>query len=93
MDDPRTHLDMMRDLLVHAKEREWFGAWETCSRSCCQKYHTRCSECGVDEGDYDKPESYRKHKPECRLAALILEAETYLEVEDKLAEEREAAHG
>ena len=89
--EPRTHLDMMRDLFGHAQAREWVGAHESCSRGCCEKWHVRCSDCGADEGDYKKPESYRKHKEGCKLAPLILEVETYLEVEQTLAEEREAA--
>jgi hypothetical protein len=97
MDDiiePRTHLNMIRDLLAFAEEHKWVEGTGGCGRGCCTTTYVRCPECHADQGSYHKNrETYRKHEPGCKLAALILECTTYLEVEDALALEREYADG
>ena len=82
--EPRTTADIVRDLLAVVEEHEWV-------------YHeTRyglgvntCPECDADEGEHGK-EGYRVHEPGCRRAAIILEARTFLEVEQELADAAEA---
>lgn len=92
MEEPRTHVNMMRDLLERVTAHEWVSGYERCPRNCCDDYFHRCSECEADAGDQHKnPEKYKQHKPGCQLAALILEVEAYLSIEEKLQEEREEA--
>jgi len=88
-DEPRTNLDIIRDLIDKVKEHEWVEHYQRCGRGCCGEWSTRCDSCHADEGDYAKPETYRQHKEGCQLAALIAEAEAYLRVEERLADERE----
>jgi hypothetical protein len=88
---PRTNADILRDLLDRVKENEWVEQYTRCGRGCCGDWTTECPSCKVEQGDDYRSETYRQHKPGCQLAALILEAETYLSVEEKLEAEREAA--
>jgi hypothetical protein len=90
MIEPRTNTDIIRDLLSELQEREWVEVRRAgCQRGCCgDVYTTECTSCGAEEGDY-KSETYRHHKPGCKLGALILEAETFIRIEDQLQEERE----
>lgn len=90
-DEPRTHLDIMRDLLEFAQDHEWVDEDVYCGRgcNCLRGSHTICPECKAEKGQYGT-EQYRQHEPGCRLHALILEAETYIDVEQQLEAERQA---
>lgn len=90
--EPRTNTDIMRDLLEHVQRHEWVEHYQRCGRGCCGEWETTCPSCDAPEGDYDK-DDYQTHKPGCRLAALILEAETFIRIEEQLAEERELQQG
>lgn len=82
--EPRTTADIVRDLLARVEGHVWIEHYERCSKGCCGKWSTTCTSCGADEGDYDDPNDYQQHKEGCRLKALILEAETFLAVEEEL---------
>lgn len=85
-EDPRTMVDIVRDLLEMVKEKEFTTDQVRCSRSCCYEWWTSCSECSAKEEGYKEPE---KHDDDCKLAALIKEAEGYLNVEEDLLLEQE----
>lgn len=82
MNEPLTSPDLIRDLLEALRSREWVEVYERCRRGCCGEWHTRCTDCGDDEGS---------HKEDCTLKALIVRAEAFLAIEEQLAEEREQA--
>lgn len=86
MDSLRTHADLVRDLLEIAISTEWETTYERCGRGCCGEWKTRCPSCGQDEES--EADGYRTHKPGCRRAALILEAEAFLNVEEELNQEK-----
>ena len=73
MNEPRTHLDMMRDLVATLREREWMPGqvWRG------DGYDPGCPECEalepVREGE--------GHREGCKTAALLVEAEAFLRVE------------
>jgi hypothetical protein len=71
--EPRTHLDMMRDLVAALRDREWIQGHVWCGDG----YDSGCSECEAltptKEGE--------GHKPGCKTAALLVEAEAFLRVE------------
>ena len=80
MDEPRTLLDMMEDLLQFARDRQWSGQRNT-SCHCHPDYHNACPECHVFEykpGVYDEQSD---HAPDCKLAALIREVDAFLTAE------------
>lgn len=82
MDDPRTHVDIMRDLLGMVREHEWISVTHYCGRGChCVRgYGVECPTCDGAEPN---------HKPGCPRAALILEVEAYLEVEEEIERRKE----
>lgn len=82
-DEPRSTKDIIRDLLEFAQEHEWVMEMTTCGHGCCHKWETHCPSCGEEKG----PDA--KHKPDCRLAATIKEAEAYLAVEYEIEHRRE----
>jgi hypothetical protein len=88
--EPLTSPDLIRDLLGALRDREWVEVYERCPRGCCGDWHTRCTECDADQGNYKDPD-YQKHKEGCRFKALIVRAEAFLAIEEQLAEERERA--
>ena len=91
--DVRTHNDITRDLLEALKERTWVEERILKHCNCCNDtWETCCSSCGAPEGDgyHGNWENFRQHKEGCALAALILEAETYLRIEEQLQQEQEA---
>lgn len=73
MSNPRTHLDMMRDLVAATREREWMPGQVWCGDG----YEPGCPDCEaptpVKEGE--------GHKPDCATARLLIEAEAFLRVE------------
>lgn len=85
-EEPRTHLDIIRDLLEFTQDREWTGETNT-SCSCHPEYARSCPECGSLE--YPHKGDPRTHTENCRLAKLISETEAYLRIEEGLAQERE----
>jgi hypothetical protein len=89
MDDIRTNVDIVRDLLEHVEHHTWVEHYKSCGRGCCGETVTICGTCGADEGDDEKPDEYQKHKPDCRLAKLIAEAEAFIRIEEQLEYERE----
>lgn len=72
--DPRTYLDMMRDLAAALREREWMPGQVWCRGGGTE---AGCPECEaptpVQEGE--------GHKPGCKTAALLVEVEAFLRVE------------
>ncbi len=94
MIEPRTTTDIMRDLLDALKEREWVEVRHSKGCGCCpDTWETECTSCGAEAGGTLNAKGHweesREHKPGCNLAALILEAETFIRIEEQLAEERE----
>lgn len=88
--EPRTNLDIFRDLLAALKDREWVEVRHAKPCNCCHDtWETECSSCGAEAGDYMNDDNYKQHKPGCTLAALILEAETFIRIEEQLEEQRE----
>ena len=84
MSEPRTHLDMIRDLLGHVEE--WSERYAPDPRGGgFGKWETACPTCEAKDDHHDA--RTREHKPGCVLAALLLEVNTYLEVEEQLAAE------
>jgi hypothetical protein len=80
--EPRTTLDIMRDLLCIAEEYEWVMVDNYCGRGChCYKGST--SECPTCKGEEPN------HKPDCQRYALIKEANAFLSVEETPLEEAE----
>ena len=86
--EPRTTVDIMRDLLEVVQEKEFTTEQVRCSRSCCYDWWTSCSECSAREEGYKEPE---KHDDDCKLAALIKEAEGFIKVEEDILDEQEVA--
>jgi hypothetical protein len=94
MIEPRTNTDIIRDLLSELQEREWVEVRRSKGCNCCpDTWETICTSCDAEvAGGYDPRGRWvesRDHKPGCKLAALILEAETFVRIEDQLQEERE----
>jgi hypothetical protein len=83
--EPRTTLDIMRDLLRFTEEYEWSGRENTACH-CHPEYTSACPECHVIEGEHGK-DRYRTHSPDCRLHALIKETDAFIRVEESLQEE------
>ena len=80
--EPRTPADMIRDLLKHVEE--WSERYVPCPRGGYHgNWETTCLTCEADGEDWRE----REHKPGCSRAALLLEARTYLEVEQQLEDE------
>jgi hypothetical protein len=94
--EPRSTSDIVQGLLTLLQEHEWVERYRRCGRGCCGEWETICSSCDADEGKYGT-DDYRKHKPDCQLAACIREAEAFLRVEETLASEQatvvEAGYG
>lgn len=90
-DEPQTSADIVRELLEALEERVWVETNDGgCSRGCCQpKHFIACSECRAREGDWRDQETYRQHKPECKLNALIVKSEAFLQAEEELARMRD----
>jgi hypothetical protein len=87
--EPRTVTDIMRDLLSELQDREWVETRISRGCNCCRdEWEIQCRSCGAEAGDYAS-EDYCTHKPGCKLAALILETETFIRIEEQLQEERE----
>lgn len=81
--DNRTTVDILRDLLEHVRENEWQEKYTLYSCGCCGEWETKCRVCDACAGEYGD-DNYRSHNPECKLAALILEAEAFLTVEGEI---------
>jgi len=81
---------LIRALADSLRDREWVNEYERCPRGCCGEWHTRCSWCGADEGDYAEP-GYRTHKDGCGLKALLDRAEATIAAEEQ-ERQREEAH-
>lgn len=80
-DEPRTTVDIMRDLLGFVEEHEWVEVTHYCGRGChCVRGSGE--ECPTCEGE--KPH----HKPDCRRAAIIRETEAFIAAEEQLELDR-----
>jgi hypothetical protein len=75
-EEPRTHIDMMTDLLQHVVEGQWRDKRNTSCR-CCPEYVPCCPECGVDE-------SVGEHEATCSLRRLIEEVRAFLRAEAEI---------
>jgi hypothetical protein len=87
--EPRTVPQIVSDLLQVVVDQQWSG--ETNSACHCHPvYRACCPKCFVEQ--YDHNDAYQRnpnpHKDDCPLQKLITETTAYLEVENKLAEER-----
>lgn len=85
--EPRTTTDLIQDLLNFVERQEWSGQVST-GCHCHPEWHDACPECRAFETPpshfrSEKVES-RQHEPGCKLAALIQEAEAYLNAEEEL---------
>ena len=81
--EPRTTLDLVQDLLNIAREHEWIEVRHYCPRGCCYEgTKMECPSCDAVE-----PE----HKPDCKRAELLREADAFIAAEEVL--EREKADG
>lgn len=89
MVEPRTTVDIVRDLIAVVLESEWTPIWDSCCRCSgdCQCKADGCRECGGYKRD-DPP-----HETGCKVSALITEAEAYLRVEEAFEGERAAKAG
>jgi len=78
--EPRTTLDIMRDLLRVAEEHEWIVVDHYCGRGChCSEgSSSQCPTCkGVEPN----------HKEGCQTHALFKEMDAFIRVEESLQEE------
>lgn len=76
-EEPRTNADILRDLLAATKEREWVATYTRCGHGCCGDWSYTCSGCNGHEPNHEK---------DCRIAALIQEAEAFLRAEEEALE-------
>ncbi len=74
--EPRTNLDIIRDLLSFVENNQWQEREVGCGRGCCSKWKTLCPECDQEEE--------KGHGEGCRVAKLIKEAEAFIIVEEEL---------
>lgn len=87
-DEPRSNVDIIRDLVDFLQPFEWQLKYERCPRGCCREPVTKCTECGAtvpDPPDLLEPQvpEEPKHKEGCRLDKTLREAEAFLRVEEK----------
>lgn len=82
VDEPRTTVDIVRDLLGFVQEHEWAEVTHHCGRGChCVRGHSvECPTCDAEQPN---------HKDDCRLAASIREAEAFIAAEEWLEQERD----
>jgi cytochrome c553 len=73
-EEPRTHVDMIRDLRALVAEREWVTVREGCFRGCCSENVDRCARCSGKDGT---------HTEDCGVPRLLLETEAFLRAEDE----------
>lgn len=77
---PRTHVDIIRDLYTFLKDQEWEDSQrDEHSCSCHPEYKKACICCFA----YENPEhsDANTHDAGCRLDALLKETEAFLAVE------------
>ncbi len=73
MSEPRTCLDMMRDLVATVREREWMPG---------QVYSGDSMDPGCPECEAPEPvKEGEGHKSGCKTVALLTEAEAFIRVE------------
>ena len=89
--EPRSHLDIVSDLLQLAIDGEWSGQVNTACH-CHPEYAACCPECGALEYEHHRhfgeKRAHGEHEVNCKRQALINETRAYLRVENNLAEER-----
>lgn len=86
MTEPRTVNHILSDLLRLVVNDEWSGEVNVVCH-CHPQYVECCKECKTTQ--YKRGTSIEnEHKPDCARYLLIKEARAYLEVENKLADER-----
>ena len=81
--ESRTTKNIVDDLLQFVYGHEWVEQYFACGMGCCGEWKTICPSCGADQGIY-RSENYQKHESDCKLAALIKEAEAYVIVENEI---------
>lgn len=81
MEEPRTNVEILRDIIEYLGEQEWLGQYERCPRGCCRDWVYKCSEC-------DTHQSEGKHKEGCRFERMLREGRAYLAAEEELEEAR-----
>jgi hypothetical protein len=90
MEEVRTTADIIRDLLEIAVEHEWVDVRVPCGRGCCSDSIVQCSSCdGLQPGSTNESRRSKLtfgHAEDCKLKALITEAEAFLRAEDSVAE-------
>ena len=78
----RTTKNIVEDLLQFVYGHEWVEVY------VYDTWRKICPSCGANIGIWGS-ETYRQHKSDCKLIALIKEAEAYIRVENELEEQSE----
>jgi len=83
MDNVRTNIDILEDLLYFVKEFAQYSGRKNTACHCHPEYIECCPTCFYTFGDHS-PDYDENHKPDCRLAKLISETEAFIVVEKEL---------
>lgn len=88
MEEVRTNIHIISDLLKYVVDAEWSGTRPAPGCHCHPEYRACCPECKNFEHvflNYKIDQSHdRNHKEDCKLYSLIKEVRAVIEVENEI---------